>query len=69
MKWAVRLRNRYTGITITLGMRYGTREEAEAHATDEHVCHRCNSVETVPAGERYESAREQLQRQLPRRGQ
>ena len=51
--WAVCLINKHTRDEIILGMRYGTREEAEAHATDEHVCLRCNNVRIVriPRGE------------------
>lgn len=63
-KFAVRLRNRYTGITTTLGHRYDTREDAEAKATDEHVCLRCNSAEVVPSVDEYVPAREQLRRQI-----
>jgi hypothetical protein len=58
-KFAVRLRNRYTGIPITLGMRYDTREEAEKAGESE--CSRCNKIETVPAmADDYRSVREQL---------
>ena len=69
-KWAVRIRNHHTGQTITLGVRYDTRKAAEANATDEHVCHRCNSVDVVPASEGdYMPASQQLGYELgTRRG-
>jgi hypothetical protein len=50
-KWAVRLYSKFGPQEITLGMRYDTREEAEAHATDEYVCLRCNRVSVVRAEE------------------
>lgn len=59
-RWAVRLTSRHTGLSYVLGMRYATREEAEAHATDEQVCHRCNSVSVEQAMTDYRPVREQL---------
>ena len=56
----MRLTNRHTGISFLLGMRYDTREEAEAESTDEHVCHRCNRVNVELTDTDYEPVRSQL---------
>lgn len=46
-EWALQLRSKYGGDIRLMGDRWDTREEAQAHATDQFFCTRCNYIDVV----------------------